>query len=112
MACGSAMVSCTAPSDLMQGRMQYLSAGLLIGAIITEIYPILKDRLFLKVNGQESREVDWQNLFAALAGFCIGLVLMYSIKALDLDGDDDEEDLKEYGSSLAVPSNIPNLSEP
>lgn len=67
-----------------------------------------------KSDGQAPRQVDWQNLLAALGGFCIGLVLMYSIKALDLDGDDDEEDLKDIENQpqLSVDPNIPNLSEP
>jgi len=87
MVLGSLAVSVRAPSHKMQGRMQYLSAGLLTGAITTDIFPLLRERLFVKVAVDRPREVDWLNLACACFGFTVGLALMYSVKSLDLEAD-------------------------
>merc|ERR1740129_1633468 len=63
MLLGSAAVSMTEPSEALQARLQRFSAGLLVGAVVSEIFPILKRRLVLA--GSEARgleAVSWSNL--------------------------------------------------
>lgn len=96
MTLGSAAVSMGEPSEQMQARLQHLSAGVLVGAVITEIFPILKERLFQEADTGRGHEVSWSSLLAAAVGFAAALIFMYSIKALDLgaEGDDEAEDSK------------------
>lgn len=99
MAFGSLAVNLSEPSERMQARMQHLSAGLLIGAVITEIFPILKARL----SGTEDRaKISWVDLGAALIGFTAALILMYGLKAMDGDEEEDEH-AKKPSPSNQVP---------
>jgi len=94
MVLGSVAVSMGEPSERLQARLQHLSAGLLVGAIVTEIFPILKERLFVQVDDSRGHAVSWSNLVAAGVGFGAALLLMYSIKALDL-GSEEEQGIEE-----------------
>lgn len=89
MALGSAAIRMGEPSERVQARLQHLSAGLLIGAVLTEIFPILKMRLTAARCGPG---VCWSHLLAAIVGFCAALILMYSVKSLDLEGGADGDD--------------------
>lgn len=85
MALGSAAVSMGEPSEGLQAKLQRFSAGLLVGAVMTEIFPILKQRL-VPVSSSPGQGVSWSNMLAAALGFGMALLLMYSLKALDLEG--------------------------
>merc|ERR1719446_860356 len=91
MAVGSMTVSLAEPSEKFQGRMQHLSAGILTGAIIADIFPILRQRMFINLPGHR-REVAWLNCGAAVVGFFLALALMYSVKSLDLEDDGEDAD--------------------
>lgn len=106
MAFGSMAVSLAEPSEKFQGRMQHLSAGILTGAIIADIFPILKKRLFVHTPGRP-RKVVWMNCVAAVVGFFLALALMYSVKSLDLE--DDDEDIDE---TAAPEKAAPVLTQP
>lgn len=86
MVLGSAAASMGQPTEQLQARLQHLSAGLLVGAVITEIFPILKERLTGCGLG-----VCWFDLLTAVVGFGSALVFMYSIKSLDLGDSSNEE---------------------
>ncbi|CAE8620469.1 unnamed protein product [Polarella glacialis] len=95
MSLGSAAVSAGRPSERLQARMQHLSAGLLIGAVTTEIFPILRRQLVTPpAPGDTSGgpSIHWLHLFCATLGFGLALVLMYSLKSLAAEGDEDDED--------------------
>eukprot|EP00913_Durusdinium_trenchii_P012118 g11381.t1 len=79
----------------MAARLQHLSAGLLLGAVTTEIFPILRSQMV-----PDSSRVDWSHVVTAMLGFAAALTVMYSLKSLGLE--DDEESEAEQ-SSAAVP---------
>mmetsp|Transcript_10532 Transcript_10532/g.23186 ORF Transcript_10532/g.23186 Transcript_10532/m.23186 type:complete len:415 (+) Transcript_10532:76-1320(+) len=99
MALGSSAVSLAQPSETLEARLQRFSAGLLIGAVITEIFPILKRHLL------PEGHLSIVNFMAAVLGFSLALFLMYSIKAMDLDGESDseEEAESEGGEEVEAP---------
>jgi len=76
------------PSERLQARLQLLSGGLLIGAVVTDIFPMLKSHIIL--HDDDERRVSLAGCLSALVGFASALVLMYGIKSLDLGGDDGE----------------------
>merc|ERR1719414_1928499 len=98
MALGSAAISAGEPSERLQARLQHFSAGLLIGAIVTDIFPILRRHLYCSSAqeqeegppGGAKREISGYNLLAAVAGVLAALGLMYGLKSLGLE--EDEED--------------------
>mmetsp|Transcript_148426 Transcript_148426/g.377471 ORF Transcript_148426/g.377471 Transcript_148426/m.377471 type:complete len:441 (+) Transcript_148426:32-1354(+) len=105
MALGSAAVSMTQPSEALQARLQRFSAGLLVGAVVTEIFPILRMHLLITISesaeghdddanrrSSHTTAVSWPNMLAAVLGFGAALLLMYSVKALDLEGESEESD--------------------
>jgi len=81
MALGSAAISVGEPSERLQARLQHFSAGLLIGAVVTDIFPILRGRLVSAGVGR-AKVVQWPSLLAAFVGFALGLLLMYGLKSL------------------------------
>jgi len=85
MVFGSLAVSAGEPSEKVQARLQHLSAGLLIGAVITDIFPILRALLIRPTGSGGSTEVQPWNLLAATVGFSLALLLMYSVKSLGLE---------------------------
>lgn len=87
MVLGSAAISVGVPSEQFQARLQHLSAGVLVGAVVTEIFPILKQHLLPTPDRQNTA---WVDLVAAVLGFTAALVLMYTVKNLDLDGEGGE----------------------
>lgn len=90
MALGSAAISAGEPSERLQARLQHFSAGLLIGAIVTDIFPILRERLMSRtVDGH--KEVQWASLLAAFTGFSLALLLMYGVKSLELENSDESD---------------------
>jgi zinc transporter ZupT len=84
--------------------MQYFSGGLLIGAVIAEIFPILKQHLM-----DSEKRPDVKSCLAAGVGFMLALFVMYGMQSLV--GEDEEEDQDEP-VSCASPSVKNNLSEP
>eukprot|EP00933_Yihiella_yeosuensis_P010713 TRINITY_DN117526_c0_g1_i1.p1 TRINITY_DN117526_c0_g1~~TRINITY_DN117526_c0_g1_i1.p1 ORF type:complete len:463 (-),score=102.09 TRINITY_DN117526_c0_g1_i1:30-1418(-) len=88
MGIGSMAISMGTPSDKLQARFQHLSAGLLIGAVVCDIFPILRHSL---KTGAGENQVNWLNIFAAVAGFAAALTLMYTVKGMELEGGDDED---------------------
>lgn len=106
MAAGSAAVSMAAPSETLQARMQRFSAGLLVGAVVTEIFPILKERLLQPQVGGSSADhnalnlnrISWSDMTAAVLGFSAALVLLYSVKAIDLEGDNSISEAESPGT--------------
>lgn len=110
MAFGSMAISFAEPSEKFQGRMQHLSAGILTGAIIADIFPILRKRLFISTPGHP-RQVIWVNCAAAVVGFFLALALMYSVKSLDLEDEGDVEDLAEPGDEEKAPTKTTPLLE-
>mmetsp|Transcript_77056 Transcript_77056/g.229610 ORF Transcript_77056/g.229610 Transcript_77056/m.229610 type:complete len:445 (+) Transcript_77056:82-1416(+) len=104
MALGSAAISAGEPSERLQARLQNFSAGLLIGAVLTDIFPILKERLVFRAAGGH-KEVQWASLLAAFAGFSLALLLMYGVKSLELENTNDaataEPDEEEAGPRRA-----------
>ncbi|CAK9088872.1 unnamed protein product [Durusdinium trenchii] len=109
MALGSMAVSAGQPSEKLEARLQHLSAGLLLGAVTTEIFPILRSQMV-----PDSSRVDWSHVVTAMLGFAAALTVMYSLKSLGLE--DDEESEAEQ-SSAAVPgkgtaSVVSTLKEP
>jgi len=107
MALGSAAFTFGAPSETLQSTMQHFSAGLLIGAVVTDIFPILKDHL-VNTAGQP----DLNSCVAAAAGFVLALAVMYGIKSLDLEGEGEDDVLQneQTGSTLSEP--LLKLAEP
>ncbi|CAE8647663.1 unnamed protein product, partial [Polarella glacialis] len=77
MALGSAAISMGEPSEQLQARFQHLSAGLLIGAVVCDIFPILRSQLFIVSDDSPAgqKEILWLNVFAAAAGFGIALLV-------------------------------------
>lgn len=79
MALGSMAVSAGQPSEKLEARLQHLSAGLLLGAVTTEIFPILRSEMV-----PHSR-VNWSHVLTAIVGFATALTLMYALKSLGLE---------------------------
>jgi len=92
MSIGSVCVRFGIPSDLVQARFQNVSAGLLIGALLAEIYPMLHQRLF--VAGGRTKVEVW-NCTSAFLGFFLALGVMYGLRALEQFHSPNEEVLKE-----------------
>jgi len=90
MALGSAAISAGEPSERLEVRLQHFSAGLLIGAVITNIFPLLRERLISKGVGGH-KEVHWNNLLAGFLGFTFALMLMYGVKGLGLEEEEVQE---------------------
>ncbi|CAE8595352.1 unnamed protein product, partial [Polarella glacialis] len=112
MALGSAAISMGEPSEQLQARFQHLSAGLLIGAVVCDIFPILRSQLFIVSDDSPAgqKEILWLNVFAAAAGFGIALLVMYSIKAMELDsGEDDESKISDSATETEALSATPLL---
>ncbi|CAE7861634.1 hypothetical protein AK812_SmicGene41535 [Symbiodinium microadriaticum] len=93
MSIGSVCVRFGIPSDLVQARFQNVSAGLLIGALLAEIYPMLHQRLF--VAGVDRTKVEIWNCTSAFLGFFLALGVMYGLRALEQFHSPNEEVLKE-----------------
>lgn len=86
MMLGSAAVSMTEPSETLQARLQRFSAGLLVGAVVSEIFPILKQHLVSADSAAHGiQSVSLSNMSAAVLGFGAAILLMYGLKALDLE---------------------------
>lgn len=79
-----AMAASSEPSEKMQARLQHFSGGLLIGAVITDIFPILRNHLVGPL-GEERDHVAWRNFLAGIAGFSSALLLMYGVRSLGLE---------------------------
>mmetsp|Transcript_122006 Transcript_122006/g.356463 ORF Transcript_122006/g.356463 Transcript_122006/m.356463 type:complete len:443 (+) Transcript_122006:77-1405(+) len=90
MALGSAAISAGEPSERLQARLQHFSAGLLIGAVVTDIFPILKERLVTIADGGH-KVVQWASLVAAFVGFSLALLLMYGVKSLEFEDGENKE---------------------
>lgn len=92
MAIGTVAIGLGEPSEQLQARLQNLSAGLLTGAVITDIFPILRSRLYHEAHPGEAPKVNFANLVAGIIGFSVALLLMYSIKGMELEesGAEDE----------------------
>lgn len=86
MMLGSAFIAIGVPSEAVQARFQNLSAGMLVGAVLSEVFPLLMKRL--KPQGGSP---EWHEVLAAAIGFALSLALMYSLKSLDLEGEGGEE---------------------
>ncbi|CAE6966634.1 unnamed protein product [Symbiodinium natans] len=80
MTLGSAAVGLGVPSDVVQARFQNLSAGLLIGALLAEIYPMLHHRL---IGDENDKHLAVSNCVSAFVGFVLALVVMYSLHSLE-----------------------------
>ncbi|CAE7245797.1 unnamed protein product [Symbiodinium natans] len=80
MTFGSMAVRLGVPSDIVQARFQNLSAGLLIGALLAEIYPMLHDRL---IGEDGAKHVEVSNCLSALVGFLLALGVMYGLHSLE-----------------------------
>mmetsp|Transcript_64076 Transcript_64076/g.134714 ORF Transcript_64076/g.134714 Transcript_64076/m.134714 type:complete len:461 (-) Transcript_64076:418-1800(-) len=97
MALGSsAIIISGEPSEQTEARLQHFSGGLLIGAVVTDIFPILKSKLIAPSPFDDNHEVQWQNLFAGTLGFIAALALMHGVKSLgleDIELDNGPEDL-------------------
>lgn len=92
MLLGSVAVSFSGdPSELLQARMQQFSGGLLIGAVITDIFPILKAQLEPRPSDIDHQEAKWHRIAAATAGFVLAVFLMHLIKSLGLEDAASEE---------------------
>jgi len=105
MALGSMAVSAGQPSEKLEARLQHLSAGLLLGAVTTEIFPILRSEMV-----PDSR-INWSHVLTAMLGFASALTLMYSLKSLGLE-DDDEEEETEAATKAVGPAVVSTLKEP
>lgn len=103
MALGSAAVTMSEPSEKTKARMQYLSAGLLLGAITTDIFPILKDQLFVRSSSADKKMLNGANAVAAFVGASVGLFIMYSIKAFAGEDDDDVASMASGQSNKVAP---------
>jgi len=85
MVLGSAAISLNEPSAQVQACFQNLSAGLLIGAVVTDIFPMLKEQLSVDT---EAPELQYA---AAVLGFVAALLLMYGLEALNEEGGGDDK---------------------
>eukprot|EP00930_Biecheleria_cincta_P063251 TRINITY_DN48768_c0_g1_i1.p1 TRINITY_DN48768_c0_g1~~TRINITY_DN48768_c0_g1_i1.p1 ORF type:complete len:415 (-),score=75.46 TRINITY_DN48768_c0_g1_i1:61-1305(-) len=87
--------------DKIQACMQNFSAGLLISAVASELYPLMSPKSLTK----------FDSTIAITCGFVLGLIFMFGLEHLtEGDGDDEEEDEKEAprdrhatGSDLSQP---------
>jgi len=70
--------------DKIQACMQNFSAGLLISAVASELYPLMSPKSLTK----------FDSTIAITVGFVLGLVFMFGLEHLT-EGDDDEEEEKE-----------------
>lgn len=115
MALGSTAIYLGRPPEMLQLRLQHLSAGLLIGACLTNIFPILQQQLtgfaltkHLSGEEEEERIIHWYNVLASLFGFGLAMAAMYGVKGLELDEDDSssegEQDEKVNGSRQGAES--------
>jgi len=105
MALGSsAIIVSGEPSERTQARLQHFSGGLLIGAVITDIFPILKSHLVFDAGGGR-KVVRWENAVAGALGFLAALLLMHGVKSLGL------EEL-ELGEEVAPGDTDPEASSP
>jgi len=91
MMLGTCAISMAAPSDHVEAMFQHLSAGLLIGAVVTDIFPLLKDRM-MTVEADGTSTVVWMKVLAAAGGFVLAMMLMYGLKLLDLEADEVSDD--------------------
>lgn len=106
MTFGSAAIAFGQPSEKLQARFQHLSAGLLIGAVVCDIFPILRANLY--ISDAEPKQVAWFHILAAMIGFAAALIVMYSVKSLELDEGDDppskaERTFSENGNGATAP---------
>jgi hypothetical protein len=86
MCAGSLSVLCFRINDTFQAAMQNFSAGILLGAIAGELFPILQ-------NVHEWRGHENGDEFAGEAiGFLFGLGLMYAVKILAEKFEEDESE--------------------
>mmetsp|Transcript_524 Transcript_524/g.948 ORF Transcript_524/g.948 Transcript_524/m.948 type:complete len:581 (-) Transcript_524:143-1885(-) len=109
MTIGSTAIYLGRPPEMLQLRLQHLSAGLLIGACLTNIFPILQQQLTgttfkRQLAGRvEERVIHWYNVLAAGLGFGLAMAAMYGVKSLELDHDEgeseDEKDETDEGVS-------------
>jgi len=103
MAFGSLAMNWGKPRERLQSQMQHFSGGLLIGAVIAEIFPILKQHLM-----DSEKRPDVKSCLAAGAGFMLALFVMYGMQSML--GENEEEDQDEP-VSCASPSDKNNLTE-
>jgi zinc transporter ZupT len=106
MAFGSFAMNWGKPSERLQSQMQYFSGGLLIGAVIAEIFPILKQHLV-----DSEKRPDVKSCLAAGAGFMLALFVMYGMKSL-VGENEHEDEGQDEPVPRATPSYENNLSEP
>lgn len=71
------------PSERLQARLQHFSGGLLIGAVMTDIFPILRRHLVVHPDGVDV--IAWWNVLAGIGGFATALFLMYGMRSLGLE---------------------------
>jgi len=98
MVLGSAAISLNEPSAQVQACFQNLSAGLLIGAVVTDIFPMLKEQLSINT---EAPELQYG---AAVLGFIAALLLMYGLEALNEEGGGGAADDKASSAALRTRS--------
>ena len=106
MAIGSAAVRLGMPSERVQARFQNLSAGLLIGALLAEIYPMLRRR-FVGVEG--SNHVDISNCLSAFVGFVLAVAVMYGLHSLEQSHGDEVPGALEKAASADLEEAPPVL---
>jgi zinc transporter ZupT len=106
MAFGSFTVNWGKPAERLQSQMQYFSAGLLIGAVIAEIFPILKQHLV-----DCEHRADMKSCLAAGVGFLLALFVMYGMQSLLGENENEDED-QDDTVACAATSDKSNLSEP
>jgi len=105
MAFGSFAMNWGKPAERLQSQMQYFSGGLLIGAVIAEIFPILKQHLM-----DSEKRPDVKSCLAAGAGFMLALFVMYGMQSLVTENEHEDEDQDEP-VSCASPSDKNNLTQ-
>lgn len=100
MAFGSAL-ACLGrqPSERLQARLQHFSAGLLLGVVVTDIFPILRFHLI----PNDGISIRWLSLLSAILGFALSLSLMYSLKNLRFVASSDADDMIHNSASQDRP---------
>lgn len=97
MLVGSAAVSVTnEPSERLQATLQHFSGGLLIGAVVTDIFPILKSKL-VHTDASGQRDVNVNHIMSGAVGFIAAIALMHLIKSMGLDDLGDGEEGEDSG---------------